>query len=116
MKLILAVIQPEKLAAVQAALPPAGAHILSVSQVVGDGREPGLEEIYRGRSIRVPRPKLRVEILVSDARAQGVLEAVIRAGTPSDPRQIGHANALVLHLDKCVPIPDGEPGPAVTER
>jgi nitrogen regulatory protein P-II 2 len=52
MKLIIAIIRPEKLAAVQAALHEREACLISVSQVLGDGREPGRTGIYRGTTAR----------------------------------------------------------------
>ena len=53
MKLIIAIIRPAKLAAVQAALTEVKACLISVSQVLGGGREPGRTGIYRGVEFRV---------------------------------------------------------------
>src|SRR5262245_10177838 len=112
MKLIVAIIRPEKLQAVQASLPEPEACLLSVSQVVGDGREAGFTEIYRGREVRVPRPKLRLEIAVTDALVQGAVESITRAVSTgySGGGHLGNGNVYVMQLDGCVRIPGGDPG------
>src|SRR5262245_41343709 len=78
MKLIVAVFAPEKLESVQAALNDWDASLLSISQVLGDGREPGYREVYRGVEVRVRRPKLRVEITADDWCVDAVVEAIGR--------------------------------------
>ena len=115
MKLIVAVIRPENLGAVEAALNPCEATVMSVSQVLGSGREPGYKEIYRGREIHVRRPKLRVEIAAEDGAVKSAAEAVARAGsTAAEPG--GGCKVVVLDLDGWVRIRDGEPEAAVGGR
>jgi nitrogen regulatory protein P-II 1 len=99
MKLIIAIIRPEKLAAVQAALIEGEACLLSVSEVLSGGPEPGRTGIYRGGEYRVRRPKLRLEIVVDDWVVEGVVEAIIRAGSTGDSGQIGDCKVLVMQLD-----------------
>jgi nitrogen regulatory protein P-II 2 len=115
MKLITAIIRPEKLEAVQAALNQHDVNLMSVSQVLGDPRESGYTEIYRGRECRVPRPKLRLEIVANDRFVEAAVEAITRAGSMGDPAQTGDGRVFVVHLDGCVRIPQGEWGPAVIE-
>ena len=102
MKLIIAIIRPENLAAVQAALTEREACLISVSEVLGDGREPGRTGIYRGTEFRVRRPKLRLEIAVDDWVVEGAVEAIIRAGSTGDSGQIGDCKVLVMQLDEYV--------------
>ena len=52
MKLIIAIIRPEKLAAVQAALDEQEACLMSVSELLGDGCEPGCTGRYPGMEFR----------------------------------------------------------------
>jgi len=106
MKLIIAIIRPEQLAAVEATLHEPDACILSVSQVVGGGRESGFTELYRGREVRVPRPKLRVEIAVSDALAAATVESITRALARGLPGHVGNGDVFVMQLDGCVRVPD----------
>ena len=76
MKLIIAIIRPENLEVVQAALHERKACLISVSQVLGDGREPGRTGIYRGTEFRVRRPKLRLEIAADDRGVEAAVEAI----------------------------------------
>ena len=107
MKLIIAIIRPEQMEAVQGALREPEACLLCVSEVMGDGREPGFTEIYRGREVRVPRPKLRLEIAVSDALVQGVVESITRAASAGMPGHLGSGKVFVVQVDGCVRIPGG---------
>src|SRR5262245_60728424 len=114
MKLIVAIIRPECLEVVQAALQEAGAALLSVSQVVGDGREPGFTEIYRGREVRVRRPKLRLEVAADETLVPRAVDAIARAAATGDPGGVG--NVFVMHLDECVGIPAGTSGSGALGR
>jgi len=102
MKLIIAIIRPEKLAAVQAALTEHEAYLMSFSEVLGDGREPSRTGIYRGVEFHVRWPKLRLEIVVEDWLVEGAVETIIRAGSAGDSRQIGDCKVLVMQLDEYV--------------
>jgi nitrogen regulatory protein PII len=112
MKLIVAIIRPEKLDAVQAAVNGLETGMMSVSQVVGDAREPGYTEIYRGREVKVPRPKLRIEIVVSDLLAQRVVQAIARTGSSGHEAALGDGSIFVMHLDNCIAI-SGNPSTMV---
>jgi nitrogen regulatory protein PII len=102
MKLINAIIRPESLEVVQAALHEREAWLMSVSQVLSDGGEPGREGIYRGVKFRVRRRKLRVEIAADDWGVEGAVDAVLRAGSTSVSGQIGDCKVFVMHLDEYV--------------
>jgi nitrogen regulatory protein PII len=104
MKLIVATIGPEKMEAVQAAVRELDAYLMSVSQVVGDPREPGFTEIYRGRQIRVPRPKLRLEMVVDDTAVMQAVDAIVRVGIAAGTGPVANGNILVMKLDRCIPI------------
>ena len=97
MKLILAIIRPESLAAVQAALPKGIVHMITVSQVL-DCAEQGPTQIYRGRQCRRPSSKLRLEVAVDDSAFDAAVEAIERAG---DTGQVGGGKTFVLGLDEC---------------
>jgi nitrogen regulatory protein PII len=107
MKLIVATIGPEKMDAVQLAVRDLDAYLMSVSQVVGDPREPGFTEIYRGRQIRVPRPKLRLEMVVHDTAVKRAVDAIVRIGIAADAGPAANGNILVMQLDRCVRIAPG---------
>jgi nitrogen regulatory protein PII len=115
-KLLIAIIGPERLSAVQAAAGELGAEVLSVSQVVGNPREPGFTEIYRGRQIEVPRPKLRVELVVHDAAVAVVVAAIRAAASAGNGGAVGRDPVLVMQLEPCATIPVGPAAPGADVR
>jgi nitrogen regulatory protein PII len=102
MKLVIAIIRPENLAAVQAALKTREVRFLSVSEVFGDGDEPGWTGMYRGTAFRIRRPRLRLEVAVKDQVAQAAVEAIVRTAYPADAAQTGEVKVVVIPLDMCV--------------
>lgn len=104
MKLIVAVIRPEKLEAVQEALDEPGVGLVAVSQAV-DPREPCPRSYYRGLPIRVPRPRLRIEIVVVNEALLGWAKgAIARASTSNERDRVGDGDILVMPLDDHVRI------------
>jgi nitrogen regulatory protein P-II 1 len=99
MKLIIAIIRPEKLAAVQAALTEQEACLMSFREVRGDGREASLKGIYRGVEFTVRWPRLRLEIVVDDWFVEGAVEIILRAASTGDSKQIDDCKVLVVQLD-----------------
>jgi len=89
MKLIVAIIQPEQLTAVQAALQH-NVRLMTVSEVLDCGGSKGTAEFYRGREVRRPVTKLRLEITVPDASLDTTLGA------------LQHASATVQFADVTV--------------
>src|SRR5262245_52715547 len=114
MKLIVAIVRPEKLEAVRGALQEHSVWLMSVSQVVGYGNEPADTEIYRGNKVHVRRPKLRLEIAVDDGVAEAAVNAIVRTGATGGSGQVGDGKVFVMELQQCVRIRDGERGPAAT--
>jgi nitrogen regulatory protein P-II 1 len=103
MKLILAVIRPEKLAAVQAALNHPDVRLMTVNEVFGYlGREPCVIETYRGRTVHRPVSKLRVEITVADAYLDRAVEAVRAVAFRDDPAVESDDQLFVVGLTECL--------------
>jgi len=101
MKLVIAVISPDKLDAVREALPEPDAYVFYVN-LVGDVREP-IHNSYRGGHYTEPRPRLRAEIVVvNEMLLDEVVDAVLGA-TSSD----GGGNIFVLPLENWLRIPSG---------
>ena len=110
MKMIVAIIRPEKLEAVQRALNERDVYLMTVSDVRGCGRQRGFTEVYRGAEFQMRLlPKLRLEIGVTDAFVQATIEAVVHAAR-SENGQIGDGKIFVMPLDDCVRIRTGERG------
>jgi nitrogen regulatory protein P-II 2 len=114
MKMIVAIIRPEKLEAVQTALAKSDVYLMTVSDVRGCGRQRGFTEVYRGTEFQVRLlPKLKLEIAVNDAFVEAAIEAIVHAAR-SATGQIGDGKIFVLPLEDCVRIRTGERGgPAI---
>ncbi|MGJ3258501.1 MAG: P-II family nitrogen regulator [Rhodospirillales bacterium] len=108
MKMIMAVIKPFKLDAVRTALTELGIEGMTVSEVKGFGRQKGQTEIYRGAEYNVEFvPKVRLEIVVDDERAERVVEAVSSAAQTG---KIGDGKIFVMDVGQAVRIRTGETG------
>src|SRR5262245_45151841 len=112
MKMIVAIIRPERLEAVQNALNEHDVYLMTVSDVRGCGRQRGYTEVYRGQEIQVRLlPKLKVEIAVNEAFVDADVEAIVHAARSPETGQVGDGKIFVLPLDDCVRIRTGERGP-----
>lgn len=111
MKLIIAVIQPEQLEAVQEALASVEVFRLTVLEVRGYGRQLGYTEIYRGHEFKVQLlRKLQLEIAVNDEFVEPTIQALIKATKTEPDGKIGDGKIFVIHLEECVRIRTGERG------
>lgn len=113
MKLIVAIIRPEQLEAVQAALAAQDVYLMTVSDVRGCGRQHGYTEVYRGSEFEVRLlPKLKLEIAVNSAFVDATIEAIVHAARTGPAGTIGDGKVFVLPLEDCVRIRTGERGSA----
>lgn len=96
MKLIIAIIQPEQLSAVQAALNKRDVRLMTVSEVLDCSAAKGATEIYRGREFRRPVTKLRLEIAVPDPFLDATIAALERA---VETFHVGDVTVYVMGLD-----------------
>ena len=111
MKLVVAIIRPEKLDAVQRALAERDVYLMTVTDVRGCGRQRGYTEVYRGTEFQVRLlPKLKLEIAVNDAFVEATVEAIVHAARTPETGQIGDGKIFVLPMDDCVRIRTGERG------
>ncbi|MEU2781932.1 P-II family nitrogen regulator [Streptomyces sp. NPDC007110] len=109
MKLITAVVKPYRLDEVRSALRELGVHGLTVTEASGHGRQRGHTEVYRGAEYQVDLvPKTRIEVVVEDAVADGVVEAVLRAAHTG---KIGDGKVWVQPVETVVRVRTGERGP-----
>src|SRR5919112_780135 len=108
-KLIVAIIRPEKLEDVQRALNAVDVYLMTVSDVRGCGRQRGHTEVYRGQEIQIRLlPKLKLEIAVNEAFVEATVEAIVHAARSGDTGSIGDGKIFVLGLEDCVRIRTGE--------
>jgi nitrogen regulatory protein P-II 1 len=109
--MIVAIIRPEKLEAVQKALREQDVYLMTVSDVRGCGRQRGYTEVYRGTEMEIRLlPKLKLEIGVNDAFVEAAIEAITHASRSGDSGQIGDGKIFVLPVDDCVRLRTGERG------
>jgi nitrogen regulatory protein P-II 1 len=110
-KLIVAIIRPEKLEEVQRALNAVDVYLMTVTDVRGCGRQKGHTEVYRGQEIEIRLlPKLKLEIAVNEAFVEATVEAIVHSARSGETGQIGDGKIFVMPLDDCVRIRTGERG------
>ena len=110
MKLIIAIIQPFKLEEVKEELYKAEVNLLTVSEVLGHGRQKGVTEVYRGHkeSGNLLR-KVRLEIAVNDNFVEPTVKAIIKGAKTGET---GDGKIFILDLKECVRIRTEERGTA----
>ena len=108
MKKVEAIIKPFKLDEVKEALAKQGVEGMTVTEVKGFGRQKGHTELYRGAEYVVEfLPKVKLEILVEDARAAVVAKAIEEAAQTG---QIGDGKIFILPVEEALRIRTGERG------
>jgi len=111
MKLIIAIIQPNKLESVKQALSEVEVFRLTVLDVQGFGRQRGHSETYRGHEIAVNLlRKVQLQIAVNDTFVEPTIAAIVKGGRSGERGEIGDGKIFVLPMDECVRIRTGERG------
>lgn len=111
MKLIIAIIQPNRLEAVKTALTEVEVFRLTVMDCQGFGRQKGHTEVYRGHEIAVNLlRKVQLQIAVNDEFVEPTVNAIIKGGRTGTAGEIGDGKIFILPLDDCVRIRTGERG------
>ncbi|GAA0533925.1 nitrogen regulatory protein PII [Rhizomicrobium palustre] len=106
MKLISAIIQPHRLEIVRDALLATGVEGMTVTEVRGYGRQKGHKEVYRGAEYTISFiPKLKLEVAVTDERAEAVIAAIQKAAHTG---KIGDGKIFVLDLEAALRVRTGE--------
>ena len=106
MKYVIAIIQPNKLDEVKTALEDADIHLMTVSNVLGRGRQKGITEIYRGavESGNLLK-KLKIEIAVNEEFVEPAINALIKGARTGE---IGDGKIFVFDLPQVIRISTGE--------
>ena len=111
MKLIIAIIQPNRLEAVKQALADVEVFRLTVMDVQGFGRQRGQTEVFRGHELSVNLVrKVQLMIGVNDNFLEPTIEAILRGGRTGPSGEIGDGKIFVLPLEDCIRIRTGERG------
>jgi nitrogen regulatory protein P-II 1 len=108
MKKIEAIIQPHKLEEVKDALKNIGIDGMTITEVRGHGRQKGHKEVYRGMEYQVDLlPKVKVEMVVPDARSEEVINALAAAARTG---KIGDGKIFVFDVVEAIRIRNDERG------
>ncbi len=108
MKKIEAIIRPERLQEVQDSLDELGVSGLTVTDVVGCGRQKGYTEHYRGSTANISLlPKIKVESVVPDGVAEQAIEAIVSGAYTGE---IGDGRVFVYDIEQAIRIRTGESG------
>jgi nitrogen regulatory protein P-II 1 len=110
MKLIIAIIQPHKLDSVKEALEDVDVNLMTVTNVLGQGRQKGHTEIYRGaKEAGGLLNKVRLDIAVNENFVEPAITAITKGAHTGD---VGDGKIFVVDLAECVRISSAERGSA----
>ena len=102
MKKIEAIIKPFTLGAVKDELHGIGLNGMTVYEVKGHGRQKGHTEMYRGEEYIIDfLPKLKIELLVTDAQCDAAIDAIKRTARTG---KIGDGKIFVTELSQVIRI------------
>ncbi len=112
MKYIIAIIQPDRLDEVMAKLEEQEIHLVTVTPVMGRGRQKGISEIYRShKEAGSLLKKVKLEIAVNDEFVKPAVDAILEGARTG---HVGDGKIFVLDLHECIRIRTGEKsGPAI---
>ncbi len=109
MKLIITIIQPDKLEEVKEELYGSGVNLITVSEVLGHGRQKGIAEVYRGaKETGNLLRKIRLEIAVNDNYLEPTIKAIVNGAKTGET---GDGKIFVLDLKECIRVRTEEHGP-----
>jgi len=110
MKRIEAIIQPFKLDDVREALKSIGVDGMTIYDVRGHGRQKGHKEVYRGQEYEVDLlPKVKVEVVVSDARLEETVKAIVDSARTG---KIGDGKVFIYPVEDAIRIRNRDVGEA----
>jgi nitrogen regulatory protein P-II 1 len=108
MKMVIAIIQPYRLDEVKEELYKKDVNLITVSEVLGHGRQGGVTEVYRGlKETGNLLRKIRIEIAVNEEFVDGCIEAITKGARTG---QVGDGKIFVYDLKEAVRIRTGEKG------
>ena len=108
MKYIVAIIQPDRLDDVLEKLQDKEIHLVTVTSVLGRGRQKGEAEVYRShKEVGCLLKKVKLEIAVNEAYVRPTIDAILAGGRTG---QIGDGKIFVMDLNQVVRIRTGEEG------
>lgn len=108
MKLITALIQPEKFDDIREALEKFGVDGMTASEAQGYGRQHGHVEVYRGKEYDIRLiPKIRLEVLATDERTEDIVDLII---STANTGSAGDGKVWISTIDEVIRVRTGERG------
>ena len=108
MKLIKAIVRPNKVDDVKDALGAVGLPGMTVTEVRGHGKQKGHTAIYRGKEYDVSLlPKMQIEVVVPDTLVDDAVAAIIQTARTGE---IGDGRVFVMPVEASYRIRTGEQG------
>jgi nitrogen regulatory protein P-II 1 len=108
MKLVIAIIQPDRLESVKQELYKEEVNLITVNEVLGHGRQMGVTEVYRGvKEMGNLLRKIRLEIAVNEDFVERTIKAIIKGAQTGET---GDGKIFVLDLVECIRIRTEERG------
>ena len=106
MKLIVAIIQPHKLEEVKGALEAVNVNLMTVSNVLGQGRQKGYTEVYRGmREAGGLLRQVRLDIAVSEDFVEKTIQAIVKGAHTGET---GDGKIFVMPVETVVRVRTGD--------
>lgn len=106
MKLVRAIIKPERFEFVKKALEEKGYSGMTVTEVKGRGEQKGIALQYRGKIMSVDMlPKMQIDIVTRDAAEEELIATIMQAAKTG---KIGDGKIFVLPVEKTIRIRTGE--------
>lgn len=111
MKYIIAIIQPDRLDPVMELLEQKEIHLVTVSTVMGRGRQKGISAVYRStKEAGSLLKKIKLEIAVNQDYVKPAMDAIVQGARIGTEGRIGDGKIFVLDLEQCMRIRTGETG------
>jgi len=108
MKMIVAIIQPHRLEEVLDELYKKEVNLVTVSEVMGHGRQKGVTEVYRGvKEMGNLLRKIRLDIAVNEAFVETTIKAIIKGAKTGE---VGDGKIFIMDLEQCIRIRTEEKG------
>jgi nitrogen regulatory protein PII len=106
MKLIKAIVRPNKVDEVKDALTRIGISGMTVTEVRGHGKQKGHTAIYRGKEYNVSLlPKMQIEVVLADSTVDDAIKAIVESARTGE---IGDGRVFVLPVEQTYKIRTGE--------
>jgi nitrogen regulatory protein PII len=108
MKKIEAIIRPSRLEEIKEALIKIDIRGITVTQVMGCGKQKGLKEYYRGTVVNLNLlPKMKIEIISTDEHAEDIIKVICEQAKTGE---VGDGKIFVYNIDDTIRIRTGERG------